>query len=86
MIIDPFMPPRLRVRKYNIYVAAITLGMVLFYALVFFFGGTTFVNETNANLIVIFFVYVAENLINIFIMLRIMCLLHRQGMSPNTMK
>ena len=27
MIIDPFMPPRLRVRQYKLYVLAITFGI-----------------------------------------------------------
>ena len=94
MIIDPFMPPRLRVRSYKMFISAFITSLVVSYILKYNFSynipnpfdGTGYEWMWNLDLIWIAFHYTIAIPFNIIIICKIFCYLSRKGMSPNTMK
>lgn len=92
MIKDPFMPPRLRTRKYYIYMGLFTIIMLAIFMVQYLLDKylgkpEDKVNNTiRLNIYLMLIVYSFEMILNVFVIFRILCLLQRKGMSPTTMK
>ena len=98
MIIDPFTPPRLRVRSYYMYIATVALVIVLLYVIQYLFliSNFCYAEKLDGNLclppylsvdfMVMAIVYVIALPSNFAFITLIICRLNRKGMSPNTMK